>query len=164
MEGRASPVARVSHLFSAPRARRGGGREDWIDRSLARACLTFARAPLHVERADLRVAQELADAILIVAVLERQVERGRHRVLIRQQHGDGLAQIAGERRVLDDRDVLRLRGRFPGAVQGIAHARVGSIPATRSLPLASATLLHSTARDRSRRIGVYRRGLGGESE
>lgn len=83
------------------------------DRSIAP---TFARAPLHVERADLRVAEEFADAILIVALLEREVECGRHRVLIRQQHGDCLAQIAGERRELDDRDVLRLRGRFPGAV------------------------------------------------
>lgn len=155
MEGRASPVARASFF---PLASRRGEREDGaIDRGL-----TFARAPLHVERADLRVAQELADALLVVAVLERQVERGRHRVLVRQQHGDGLAQIIGERRQLDERHVLRLRGRFPGAVQGIAHARVASIPTTRSLPVVRSSLV-SLLRGIVRKIGISPRVGGGSN-
>lgn len=74
------PTIMVARASPAINGTRSPGGDDDDDASIA---LTFGRAPLYVERTDLRVAKELANAILIVAVLEGKIERGRYHIFVR---------------------------------------------------------------------------------
>lgn len=91
------------------------------------AKLTLIAGALHVQSLHLRIGQKLLDAILIASIVQGRIQSGRHAVLIvlGQQDGGRLAQIIGERIVIDDGHVLvvhrRRCCRDVGAFQRIAH-------------------------------------------